>query len=147
MTFDFFMTNFISLFSCFIYYICLIPVIFIIIYTLFICTSTFFFLTHSLGCFLTTLDLHVQVLDISCYWSSVRLRPNMLRGAGVFLYPFWYYCLSFYSYWFCSFPDLLYFAISYYSFPYSYVIMVMLICDITVIMIHFSKFYSLFRLL
>jgi len=23
------------------------------------------------------------------------LRPDMLRGAGVFLYPLWYYCLSF----------------------------------------------------
>jgi len=89
---------------------------------MFICTSTFFFLTHSLGRFLTTLDLHVKVLDVSCYWLGVRLRPGMLRGARVFLYPLWYYCLSFHSYWFCSFPDPLYFVISYYSIPYSYVI-------------------------
>ena len=115
--------DFISLCSYFIYYICLILVLFTIMYTLFICMSTFLCLTHSLGHFLTTLDLQVQVLDISCYWSGVRLRPDMLRGAGVFLYPLWYYCLSFYSCWFCNFPDPLYFAISYYSIPYSYAIM------------------------
>jgi len=31
-----------------------------------------FFLAHSLGRFLTTLNLHVQILDVLCYWSGVR---------------------------------------------------------------------------
>ena len=142
------MTDFIALYSYFIYYICLIPVLFIIMYTLFICTSTFFFLIHSLGRSLTTMNLHVQVLDVSCYWSGVRLRPDMLRGAGVFLCPLWYYCLSFHSYWFCNFPDPLYFAISYYSISYSYVSM----CGFLYVILQWSwfilvDFYSLFRLL
>ena len=44
----------------------------VILYTLFICTSTSSFLTHSLGHFLTTIDLHGQVLDAFFYYSGVR---------------------------------------------------------------------------
>jgi len=40
-------------------------------HTLYACALSFYF-THSLGRFLTTLDLHVQILDILCYWSGVR---------------------------------------------------------------------------
>jgi len=29
------------------------------------------FLTHSLGRFLMTLDSHVQILDVLCYWSGI----------------------------------------------------------------------------
>ena len=55
-------------------------------YTLFICTSTFsLFFTHSLGHFLTTMGLHVQ---IGCFISLIRysLRSYASWGPRVYLY-------------------------------------------------------------
>ena len=57
----------------------------VILYTLFICMSTSPFLMHSLGRFLTTLDLHVQILDL-LFFDQVLLRLDMLWRARVSLY-------------------------------------------------------------
>jgi len=69
-----------------------------------LCTSTFLFLTHSLGRFLATLNLHVQILDI-LFFDQVSLRLYMLWGAGVstysdiivFLYPCYYSLIPVYQ--------------------------------------------------
>jgi len=63
------------------------------------------YFTHSLGPFLMTLDLHVQILDVLFYLIRCSMRLQILRGARIFLYPFWYSCLPSYSYCFCSFFD------------------------------------------
>ena len=62
----------------------------VILYTLFICTSTTPFLMHSLDHFLTTLDLHVQILDILFYWSGVHWNHMLCEGLEFSLYLFWY---------------------------------------------------------
>ena len=58
------------------------------LYTLFICTSISPFLMHSLGCFLTTLNLHVQILDALLYCSGVPWART-LREELKFL-PIWF---------------------------------------------------------
>ena len=68
---------FIMLFSYLIFAVSLV----IILCTLFICTSSPLY-THSLGRFLTTLDLHVQILDALFLLCRCPMRLYALRGAG-----------------------------------------------------------------
>ena len=76
----------------------------IIMYTLFICTSTSPFLTHPLGRFLTTLDLHVQIGYALFHWPGVRGDHTLCEWSRASLfYLFWYSCPSLFL--FCSFLD------------------------------------------
>jgi len=61
--------------------------------TLFICTSSPLY-THSPGRFLTTLDLHVQILDALLLLCRYSMRLYALRGTGRSLFWFWYSFLS-----------------------------------------------------
>jgi len=70
-TFNFFTVWLIVFYLCIMCYFCLILLQLSSVYTV-ICTSTPPSLIHSLGRFLTTLDLYVQILDVSCYWLGVR---------------------------------------------------------------------------
>jgi len=91
------LTDFIALCSYFICYICLFPVQFIIMYTLFICTSTFSFsytLIRSLpddpefvrpdtGCFMSLIRYWERIISILRSWSSLliifsRYFPSLL---------------------------------------------------------------------
>ena len=126
----------------FTYYFSLIPVYSFISYahTLYAYALSLF-LTHSLGCFLTTLDLHVQILNVSCYWSGVRWDWTCCEKLE-FLYSFWYYYLPFSSSWFRSFPDSLYIAISRYSFSvFIWYHVWTSICNIPVILIYHSRLF------
>jgi len=67
----------------------------VILYTLFICMSTSLFFMHSLGRFLTTLDLHVQILDILFYWSGVCWARTLHEELEFLPIWFWYSCLLF----------------------------------------------------
>ena len=59
------------LFTMLFSYLMFVVYLVIIMCTLFICTSSPFYThTHSLGRFLTTLDLHVQILD-ACFYCQV----------------------------------------------------------------------------
>ena len=64
-----------------------------------------FYFTHSYVRFSD--DPEFARSDIGCFILLIRysMRPDMLRGAGVSLYPFWYSILPFYSCRFCSFFD------------------------------------------
>ena len=101
----------------------------------------FLFFTHSLGQFLTTLDLHVQ---IGCFISLVRylLRSGASRGAQSFsLLDHRYSC----SLSFLLFLDSPYIIIScHFIFVFIYYHVWILICDIAVIVIHLVNSYSLF---
>ena len=83
--------------------------------------------------------------DIRCFTFLIRctIRLDMLRGTEVFLSTHSDIIISFfYSCWFCSFLDSLYIAISHHFFSVFICYHVwMLICDIAVIMIHFSRFF------
>ena len=54
----------------------------------------FFYFTHSLGRFLTTLELHVQILDVY-FIDQVFVEIAFCVESRVSLYLFWYYCLPF----------------------------------------------------
>jgi len=72
------------------FYINLIPVYIFSLSAHFICTCTFpFYFTHSLGHFLTTLDLHIQILDALFYYSGVRWDCTCCEELK-FLYLFGY---------------------------------------------------------
>ena len=78
-------------------------------------------------------DTESFMLLIKC-----SMRLDMLQGAGVSFYLFWYYFLPFNSCWFCSFPDSLYTAINRYSFSvFMWYHMWAFICSIAVILIDF----------
>ena len=113
------------------------------LYTLFICTSTFPFLTHSLGSFLTTLNSHIQILNVSCYWSGIRWEWTCCKeleflftysGIIVFLFIHIDFVVSLILY------TLLSVIISFLIHMYHVWV---LICDITVIMIYFSRYLYL----
>ena len=42
-----------------------------------------FYFTHSLGLFLMTLNLHVQILNVFVLWTRYSMRLDMLRGSVV----------------------------------------------------------------
>ena len=81
-------------------YLHIISVLFQYIYFLvcshIICMCTFpFYYTHSLGHFLMTLNLHVQILDVLFYWSGV---DELIRFTRAWSYPrleYRYFLLSF----------------------------------------------------
>jgi len=50
--------------------------------------------THSPGRFLTTLDLHVQILDALFLLCRCSMRPYILRGADLSPFWLWYSCIS-----------------------------------------------------
>ena len=85
-------------------------------YTVFKCTSTFPFSYTLIRSFPD--DPRFARPDTGCFMLLIRcsMRLNILRGAGVSLYLFWYYCILFHSCCFYSFLDSLYITISHYSF-------------------------------
>ena len=133
------LTAFITAYLCSTCYFSLISVYIIIICSHIICTCIFpFYFTHSLGRFLMTMDLHIQIW---CLISLIRcsMRPGMLWGAGVSLYLFWYSSFSFYSCRFCSSLILYHYQLLLHSL-FIYYHVWMLICDIAAILIYRSRF-------
>ena len=128
--------------SCYLSYLMYADYLVIILCTLFICTSSPLY-THSLGRFLTTLDLHVQILDadsiVQMYDETVRLARNQTlsfdSGILSFLYSCYYSLIPVYHHWllFCS----LFHSRS----------CVASICIIAVIADYYDWIYSLFKLI
>ena len=108
------------------------------------CTFPFYFI-HSLGCFLTTLNLHVQILKVFFYWSGVRWDQTCCEDLE-FLYLVWYSCLHFIPV--VSVVFLFYIIASRYFIPYSYYYHVWtLIRSIAMMVIHFSRFLYLVQVI
>jgi len=116
----------------FTYYCSFIPVYGFISYahTLYAC-ALFFYFTHSLSRFLTTLDLHIQIVNVFILWTRYSMRLDMLRGSGV----------SFYSILvFRRFPDFSYIRLIAYSILlFIWYHVWTSICSIAVILIYCSR--------
>jgi len=134
---DFFTGWLIIFYLCIMCYFCLISVQLSFVHTVYM---------HEHSPFSYTLirslpdDPEFVRLDIRCFILLIRcsMRLDMLQGARFSFYLFWYYCLPFHSYWFCSFPDSLYIAISRYSFfVFMWYHVWAFICSIVVILIDF----------
>ena len=97
--------------------------------------------THSPGRFLTTLNLHVQILDALFLLCRCSMRPYILRGAWVSLW-FWYSHLYY-------LPVISWFYLYRIQLPFSFlypsaIIVLDFICIIAVILI-LVLIYSLFQ--
>ena len=100
--------------------------------------------THThYGRVLTTLGLHVQILD-DCFNVQVFVEMYALRGAGLSL-PLFILVPSFLLY-SCYFMILSLLHSAAFSSRYSFAIMCSLICIIAVVIDYYSSDFSLFRL-
>ena len=94
----------------------------LLVYAIILCThylyarAPFLFLIHSLGRFLTTLYLRVQILDVLLLWPGVRWDRKCCVELKFFSTHSGIIVFHFYSCWLRSFLDSLYIAIIRYFF-------------------------------
>ena len=99
------------------------------------------YFAHSLGRFLTTLNLPVHMLDVLFFWSGVRWDRMLYEDSEFLPFWIWYSCLSFYPCGFYSFLDSIYIrliASSLFHFHIHCYHACTFICVIAVIMIYYS---------
>ena len=137
-TSEFILTDFITFYSCFIYYFC-----FTSVYTLSSYAHSYMHVhiplySHTFTRSSDSLDLHIQILDILFFWSGIRGDRMIYTNSEFLPIWIWYSYLSFYSCFFCLLD--LYHYRSLFCSLFIYYHVRMLICDFTVIMMHFSLF-------